>query len=251
METRHSPIQTVSIVIPVFNEERFIERAIRAVLAAPCAGLKKEIIVIDDGSTDLTVKHLKSIEKQLSSLLIPMRASLTIYIRSKNRGKGAALKFGFQKTTGDVVIVQDADLEYDPNEYSVILEPFLSHQADVVYGSRFISQKPHRVLLYWHSLANILLTTLSNMLTNINLTDMETGYKAFRGNLIRELAQRLTSDRFGFEPEITALAAKVPGIKIFEVGISYWGRGYSEGKKITWKDGIRAVLEIIKFNLFR
>lgn len=251
MENEYRQIRTISIVIPVYNEKDYIRQALRSVVAAPCEGLLKEIIIIDDGSTDGTTQILETVEREIKPLLAAIRATMKIIIRNKNQGKGAALQLGFMKTKGDIVIIQDADLEYDPDEYPAMLEPFLKHQADVVYGSRFISQKPHRVLLYWHSLANKILTTLSNMLTNINLTDMETGYKAFQGDLIRGLAPKLTSQRFGFEPEITSLVAKIPNIKIYEVGVSYWGRGYSEGKKITWRDGVRAIREIITFNLFR
>jgi len=175
--------------------------------------------------------------------------SFKTVFKKVNEGKGAALKDGFLASTGDIVIVQDADLEYNPEDYPVLLEPFLKNNADVVYGSRFISNRPHRVLYFWHSQVNFILTTFSNMLTNLNLTDMETGYKVFKGKLIRTIAQKLESKRFGFEPEITARIAKVKEIKIYEVGISYSGRTYAEGKKITWKDGAKAAWEIIRFNL--
>jgi len=168
----------------------------------------------------------------------------------KNLGKGAALKHGFLKSIGDIVLIQDADLEYDPSDYPLLIRPFIENDVDVIYGSRFISNQPHRVLFYWHYLANIFLTTLSNIFTNLNLTDMETGYKVFRGNIIRQLASDLRSKRFGFEPEITAKISKIENVRIYEVGISYFGRTYKEGKKINWLDGIKAIWEIIKFNLF-
>jgi glycosyltransferase involved in cell wall biosynthesis len=167
-----------------------------------------------------------------------------------NEGKGAALKEGLIKSTGDIVLVQDADSEYSPDDYPLMLEPFIRYDADAVYGSRFVSHRPHRVLYYWHSVGNSFLTKMSNFFTNLNLTDMETGYKAFKGELIRHIAPRLQSRRFGFEPEITARLAKIKGVRIFEVGISYWGRTYEEGKKINVIDGFKAIWEIVKFNLF-
>ena len=239
----------LSVVIPVYNEERFIEETLKEVISAESGHFKKEIIVVDDCSTDKTVKHIQSFiskfNKKTSSILIKLIS------KKINEGKGAAVKDGFAHTTGDVVIVQDADLEYSPHEYSLLLEPFVTSDADVVYGSRFISDRPHRVLYFWHSVANHFLTFLSNILTNLNLTDMETGYKVFRGDLIRKLAPKLQSKRFGFEPEITALISRVTRLKIYEVGISYWGRTYAEGKKISWVDGVRALFEILRYNLFR
>ena len=236
--------KVLSIVIPVYNEGRFISKVLSKINEADSLGLEKEIIIVDDASTDDSKNKIMSFVDKNKGVNIK-----TIF-KDKNEGKGAALKTGFLYTTGDIVIVQDADLEYSPNEYPVLLKPFLQDRADVVYGSRFISGKAHRVLYYWHYVANTFLTTLSNMLTNLNLTDMETGYKAFRGEIIRELAKGLQSKRFGFEPEITAKIAKIKGIKVYEVGISYWGRTYEEGKKIGWRDGIRAVWEIIKYNVF-
>jgi glycosyltransferase involved in cell wall biosynthesis len=174
-----------------------------------------------------------------------------IIFQPKNQGKGSALKKGFEESSGEIVIVQDADLEYDPNEYPLLLRPILNNQADVVYGSRFLGGGPHRVVYFWHSVMNNLLTTFSNMLTNINLTDMETCYKVFRGDLIREVAKKLESNRFGFEPEITARLAKIKDIRFYEVGISYYGRTYKEGKHIGMIDGIKAIGQIIKFNLMR
>ena len=211
------------------------------VLAADSSGLKKEIIIVDDGSTDRTAKELKKI--------IAKKSSINLIQQKKNQGKGAALKKGFLASAGDIVLIQDADLEYSPQDYPILLEPFLKHNADVVYGSRFMSNRPHRVLYYWHYLGNLLLTTLSNIFTNLNLSDMETGFKVFRGDIIRKIAPKLISKRFGFEPEITARISKVKGIAIYEVGIAYWGRTYEEGKKIGWLDGVRALWEIVRFNL--
>jgi glycosyltransferase involved in cell wall biosynthesis len=234
--------KTLSIIIPVYNEEKFIEETVKKVLKAPSLGLKKEIIIIDDGSKDKTKEKILKLSKKYQNI--------KVIFKQKNEGKGASLKLGFLKSKGDIVLVQDADLEYDPFEYPILLEPFLKHNADVVYGSRFITNRPHRVLYFWHYLANFILTTLSNMFTNLNLTDMETGFKAFKGDLIRKIAKNLQSKRFGFEPEITAKISKIKGIKIYEVGISYFGRTYDEGKKINWFDGIKAFFEVIKFNFF-
>lgn len=235
----------LSIVIPVYNEEKFISETLEAVMAADSCGFNKEVIVIDDGSKDKTKEIIKEFLKKVNKKNVEF---ITIF-KEKNEGKGAALKDGFKATTGDYVVVQDADLEYNPEDYPLLLEPFLKNKADVVYGSRLISNRPHRVLYFWHYQINLFLTTLSNMLTNLNLTDIETGYKAFRGDIIRAIAPKLESKRFGFEPEITARIAKLKGVKIYEVSISYSGRTYEEGKKIGWKDGVKAVLEIIKFNL--
>lgn len=241
-------MKTLSVVIPVYNEEKTIIDTFEAVKKADSMGMDKEIIIIDDGSSDDTAKVLKEIEKKEKN---SKKHSLKIILSPKNEGKGAAMKKGFIATTGDVVIVQDADLEYDPAEFPIMLEPFIKNKADVVYGSRFISNRPHRVLYFWHYQVNLFLTFLSNMFTNLNLTDMETGYKAFQGKLIREIAPHLESQRFGFEPEITARISKVRGIKIYEVGISYTGRTYAEGKKIGWKDGVKALWEIFKYNLLK
>ncbi|MCL4384707.1 MAG: glycosyltransferase family 2 protein [Cyanobacteria bacterium] len=231
----------ISIIIPIFNEEKYIKKTIGEVLKADTISLEKEIIIVDDGSTDKSKKILNGLKKENSLLIID---------QEMNEGKGAALKRGIIKSTGDFVLIQDADLEYNPENYPALLAPLLKNDADVVYGSRFITEKPHRVLYFWHHLANVFVTTLSNIFTNLNLTDMETGYKVFRGDLIRKIAPSLQSKRFGFEPEITAKIAKIKGIKIFEVGISYWGRTYEEGKKIGWRDGFKAIWEILKFNLF-
>ncbi len=234
--TGKGPI-TLSIIIPCFNERDTIENIITAIISSPVR--HKEIIVVDDCSTDGTRDILAN---KISPLV-----NKIIY-HDINRGKGAALRTGIAAATGDVVIIQDADLEYDPQEYPLLLGPFIREKADVVFGSRFMGGKPHRVVYYWHSLGNWALTTLSNMFTNINLTDMETCYKAFRREIIQSIA--IEESRFGFEPEITAKVAKM-GCRIYEVGISYYGRTYSEGKKIGWKDGFRAVYCIVKYNLFR
>ncbi len=238
----------ISIVIPVFNEESYVDKVLESVCNADTLGFQKEIVVINDGSTDKTlailngkINELKKKNKKIVFKLIN---------KGRNEGKGASLKLGFEKTTGDIVIIQDGDLEYSPEEYPTILEPFLKYDADVVYGSRFISDRPHRVLYFWHSMTNKMLTGLSNMLVNLNLTDMETGFKAFKGEIVRQIAPKLTSKRFGFEPEITARVSKIKRVKIYEVGISYYGRTYEEGKKIGWVDGLKAVWEIFKYNLF-
>lgn len=237
MERYQNTSFKLSIVIPCFNEQDTIVSLIQAVAASPVQN--KEIIVVDDCSTDDTRRIL---EQEIAP-----HVSAVIY-HKRNQGKGAALRSGIAAATGDVVIIQDADLEYDPQEYPLLLEPFLQNKADVVYGSRFMGGRPHRVVYYWHSAGNWILTTMSNMLSNINLTDMETCFKAFRREIIQSI--RIEENRFGFEPEITAKIAKM-GCRIYEVGISYYGRTYAEGKKIGWKDGIRAVYCIIKYNLFR
>lgn len=229
----------ISIVIPCYNEEKYIEETIKKVFISETLGIKKEIIVVNDGSTDNTSKILNKIRGKYK----------IVVINKKNEGKGSALKDGFIKTSGEIVIIQDADLEYNPSDYTTLLKPFIENNADVVYGSRLVTTAPHRVLYYWHYVVNKFLTTFSNMLTNLNLTDMETGYKVFKGDLIRKIAPSLESKRFGFEPEITARISNIPEVRIFEVGISYTGRTYKEGKKIGWKDGLLALVEILKYNL--
>ena len=225
----------LSIVIPVYNEEKLIAQTIEKVIAASLpSSFQKEIVVIDDGSSDGTVKQIKNTVKKLSF----EKTTIIVVEKKMNEGKGAALRDAFLKTTGDIVLIQDADLEYSPDDYPILLEPFLTQQADVVFGSRFISHRPHRVLYFWHSIMNKFLTMFSNMFSNLNLTDMETGFKVFKGDLIRSIAFHLQTKRFGFEPEITARIARIPEIKIYEVGISYAGRTYKEGKKIGWVDGV-------------
>lgn len=232
--------------MPVYNEEKSITQSIQKVISVKIPRVIKEIIIIDDGSTDNTAHLIQQVIKRSKLHL----NTIKLIKKGKNEGKGAALRMGFLKTTGDIVLVQDGDLEYSPTDYPLLLEPFVTQQADVVYGSRFISDRPHRVLYFWHSVMNAFLTLLSNMCSNLNLTDMETGSKAFRGDLIRKIAPTLVSKRFGFEPEITARISKIPEVNIVEVGVSYAGRTYKEGKKIKWHDGIRAVYEILLFNIF-
>jgi len=227
----------LSIIIPVFNEKNTIEQIISNVQKASYKN--KEIVIIDDYSSDGTKEILSKFEK---------KKQIKLLFHSKNKGKGAAIRTGIKEATGDIIIIQDADLEYDPNEYKVLIQPILDGKADVVYGSRFMGGQPHRVVYYWHRLGNAFLTTLSNMFSNLNLTDMETCYKAFRANILKSI--KIEENRFGFEPEITAKAAKLK-CRIYEVGISYFGRTYDEGKKINWKDGISAIRCIIKYNIFR
>ena len=232
-------MKKVSIVIPVYNERKTLKQLVKAVEKARLPNdLEREIVLVDDFSTDGTRDILKGMENEYK-----------VYFHEKNQGKGAALRTGFKHVDGDIVIIQDADLEYDPREYSKLLEPILEDKADVVYGSRFLGGGPHRVLLYWHSIGNKALTFLSNMFTNVNLTDMETCYKVFTKEVLDRVLPTLKSNRFGFEPEFTAKVAKAR-YRIYEVGISYYGRTYDEGKKIGLKDAIAAFWHIIRFNLF-
>ena len=227
----------LSVVIPCYNEVKTIAEILAAVLRTETFVL--EVIVVDDYSTDGTRELLEGeLSEQIDQLIL----------HPVNRGKGAALRSGIEKATGDIVIIQDADLEYDPTEYPGLVAPIVAGKADVVYGSRFIGAEPHRVLYFWHRLGNGLLTLLSNMCTNLNLTDMETCYKVFRREIIQSIA--IEEDRFGFEPEVTAKLARM-NIRIFEVGISYYGRTYQDGKKIGWRDGISALYCILKYNFFR
>lgn len=229
----------LSIIIPVYNERELapllLERVEQAVLPE---GVTREVVLIDDCSTDGTRDWLKELNDT--------RPDLTVLLHERNQGKGAALRTGFAAATGDAIIVQDADLEYDPREYAALLEPLLDGRADVVFGTRFLGHT-HRVLYYWHSVGNWLLTMLSNMLSNINLTDMECCYKLFKADVLRQV--RLQEDRFGFEPEVTAKVARL-GVRIYEVPVSYSGRTYAEGKKINWRDGVSALRCILRYNLW-
>lgn len=234
-------ITTVSIIVPIYNEEKTIENIVSVLENIDIGGLKKEILLIDDCSKDKSREILKKYENKH-----------TVLYHKINMGKGAALRTGFSSANGDIVLIQDADLEYDPEELGDLVKPILDGKADVVYGSRFLGGKPHRVLYYWHYVGNKFLTRASNMFTNLNLTDMETCYKAFSNEIIKKIAPNLKSDRFGFEPEVTARIAKLAKkdeCRIYEIGISYRGRTYAEGKKIGWKDGIEAIWCIIKFNI--
>lgn len=235
--------QTLSIVIPAYNEERTIHLILDKVKAVELAGgIKKEIIITNDCSKDDTEGAIKRYMSANPDLNIQYRK------HEVNKGKGAALHTGIREASGDFIVIQDADLEYDPEEYNILLRPILNGFADVVYGSRFMGGRPHRILFFWHSIGNNLLTLLSNALTNLNLTDMETCYKLFRADLIKGL--ELKENRFGFEPEVTAKISRIRDVRIYEVGISYYGRTYAEGKKIGWKDGVRAIYCIAKYNLW-
>lgn len=231
----------VSIVIPCYNEKNTINEIIEKIEKADVLGCDKEIVVIDDNSTDGSFKLL---ENNLTANKIHK-----LIKNKKNSGKGFSLRKGIECSTGDIILIQDADLEYDPTDYKKLLEPIIDGYADVVYGSRFLGSSRVRVLYYWHSVGNYFLTLLSNMFTNINLTDMEVCYKAFKSKILKNI--KLKEDRFGFEPEITAKLSKIKSLRLYEVSVNYYGRKYSEGKKITWKDGFSAIRCIIIYNLFK
>ncbi len=234
---------TLSIIIPVYNEEKTVHRILNKVKNVVLIDeIKKEIIIVNDCSTDQTETQLLKYINENKDL------NILYYSHQVNQGKGAALHTGIAHATGNYVVIQDADMEYDPTEFNLLLKPFVDEMADVVYGSRFMGGRPHRILFFWHSIGNKLLTFISNVFTGLNLTDMETCYKCFRREYIQKML--LQEKRFGFEPEVTAKIARFKGVRIYEVGISYYGRTYDEGKKINWKDGFRAIYCILKYNLF-
>ncbi len=233
----------LSIIIPAYNEGATIHRILNKVLSVNLiGGIEKEIIIVNDCSTDSTIEAVNEFIHENSAL------GIRLISHEINKGKGAALHTGIVHATGDYLVIQDADLEYDPEEYNLLLKPILDGFADVVYGSRFMGGNAHRILFFWHTIGNKMLTLASNMFTNLNLTDMETCYKLFKTEIVQKLY--LQEARFGFEPEVTAKISRVPKIRIYEIGISYYGRTYEEGKKISWKDGFRAIYCIVKYNLF-
>lgn len=237
----NTEFKKLSIIIPCYNEERLINRILDKVRSADLdGGLQKEIIVIDDASIDATPSVLQNYTREHNNI--------KVITQEKNQGKGAAVRAGIREAVGDIIIIQDADLEYNPSDYNKMLQPILDGYADVVYGSRFIGDGPHRVLFFLHTIGNKFLTFLSNMFTGLNLTDMETGYKMFRSVILKQV--NITENRFGMEPEITAKISRIRDIRIYEVGISYYGRTYKDGKKINWVDGFHAIWCIIKYNIF-
>lgn len=236
-------MEKLTVVVPAYNEAATIHLILDRVRSVELInGIEKEVIVVNDCSSDQTEQVMKAYMQQYPD------ACIKLFTHERNMGKGAAIHTGIANATGDYLIVQDADLEYDPEEFNDLLRPVLKGVADVVYGSRFMGSNPHRILFFWHTIGNRFLTFISNMFTNLNLTDMETCYKLFKTSMVQSL--HLKEKRFGFEPEVTAKISRIPGVRIYEVGISYYGRTYDEGKKINWKDGVRAIYCILKYNLF-
>ena len=237
-------MKKLSIIIPVYNEERTILQVLnKLVIIKLIQSVERELVIVNDNSTDESEKIILNFKKDNP------KTEIQYFKHEKNKGKGAALNTAFSKVTGDIIIIQDADLEYDPEEFNRLLKPILDGFADVVYGSRFKGSNPHRALFFWHTVGNNFLTFLSNMFSNLNLTDMETCYKMIKKEIIQSI--EINENRFGIEPEITAKISKIKGVRIYEVGISYYGRTYEEGKKIGWKDGFRAIYCIVKYNLFK
>tara|TARA_B110000971_G_scaffold30601_1_gene27821 strand:- start:416 stop:1129 length:714 start_codon:yes stop_codon:yes gene_type:complete len=237
-------LKKLSIIIPVYNEERTILQVLNKLVTIKLIqSVERELVIVNDNSTDESEKIILNFKKDNP------KTEIQYFKHEKNKGKGAALNTAFSKVTGDIIIIQDADLEYDPEEFNRLLKPILDGFADVVYGSRFKGSNPHRALFFWHTVGNNFLTFLSNMFSNLNLTDMETCYKMIKKEIIQSI--EINENRFGIEPEITAKISKIKGVRIYEVGISYYGRTYEEGKKIGWKDGFRAIYCIVKYNLFK